>query len=374
VAVIAVNLCLSKVGAAVLYHLTDIGDLPGGEDGSGAQGINSLGQVVGNSRTAPLINDPVPVHGYIWTATTGPQDLGALSGDASEAHGINNNGQVAGEYYSVDANLLVTNEHAVVWTSPGVVQEIGHFPGDDFSTASAINNNGQVVGVSQVLDSVGSGHPYIWSSSGGMQSVGALAGGDGTGTATAINDSGQVVGVTKGANGSSFGYRWMSASGIENLGQFGPTGINNSGDVIGESVVSSLSEVHAFLWRSATGLQDLGKLPGRNTSIAFGVNSADNVVGWSFTTTSPIPQSHAFLWTVASGMQDLNNLVDASAAGWTLFNAFAINDAGQIVGNGRSPSGASHGYLLTPVPEPSAILLVALSFLAVGTWRLRTAN
>jgi hypothetical protein len=49
-------------------------------------------------------------------------------------------------------------------------------------------------------------------------------------------------------------------------------------------------------------------------------------------------------------MRDLNTLLDASGIGWSLREAFAINNAGQIVGLGRNPAGQDRGFLLTPVP------------------------
>ena len=46
-------------------------------------------------------------------------------------------------------------------------------------------------------------------------------------------------------------------------------------------------------------------------------------------------------------MYDLNNLIPANS-GWTLVNASAINDLGQIVGNGLV-NGAGHAFRLDPV-------------------------
>jgi hypothetical protein len=49
-------------------------------------------------------------------------------------------------------------------------------------------------------------------------------------------------------------------------------------------------------------------------------------------------------------MYDLNNLMDASAKGWTLLGAIAINDNGWIAVNGfPGPNTTEHALLLTPV-------------------------
>ena len=72
---------------------------------------------------------------------------------------------------------------------------------------------------------------------------------------------------------------------------------------------------------------------------------------------------------------DLNSLVTpATRAGWTLTNAYGINDAGQIVGEGIDPDGVSHALLLTPttVPEPAALSAVTVAAAALSGRRRRS--
>ena len=60
------------------------------------------------------------------------------------------------------------------------------------------------------------------------------------------------------------------------------------------------------------------------------------------------------------GMLDLNNLIP-SGSGWVLLSAFDINSLGQIVGYGYiEGDGAYRAYLLTPVPEPTTLLLLGM--------------
>jgi len=51
-----------------------------------------------------------------------------------------------------------------------------------------------------------------------------------------------------------------------------------------------------------------------------------------------------------------------------LNEALAINNAGQIVGFGHSPTLVQRAFLLNPVPEPAAVALWAAG-LAVLSWR-----
>ncbi len=59
-------------------------------------------------------------------------------------------------------------------------------------------------------------------------------------------------------------------------------------------------------------------------------------------------------------MVDLNTLI-GPASGWILNSANAINDLGQITGTGTF-DGVNRAFLLTPVPEPGSLLLIAMAF------------
>ena len=131
------------------------------------------------------------------------------------------------------------------------------------------------------------------------------------------------------------------------LGNWTALAINNFGRVVGSGIVGG--EDRALLWTSVNGLQDLGTLPGGNSSWAAAISDLDLVVGWSTTGASP-NTTHAMLWSRHSGMQDLNNLL-ASNSGWLLYEATGINVWGQVVGNGLV-NGQNHAFLLTPLTRP----------------------
>jgi len=99
--------------------------------------------------------------------------------------------------------------------------------------------------------------------------------------------------------------------------------INHQGWVVGEAETES-GEVQAFVWRPETGLQMLGTLGGHN-SRAYDINRRGLVVGEA-TDTNGI--TLAFCWDEKQGMRKL------PVTEKTIFSAaYAVNDAGQIVGS-----------------------------------------
>jgi len=332
------------VSAAPLYHVTDLGLLPG-FDSAYPNGMNASGQIVGGASN--IENGD----GFLWTSSGGMQDLGLLSpGDNySFAESINDSGTVVG--YSGNQTTQVFS--AFLWTSAGGMQDIGALPGGEgYSFATGINNSGQVVGLSGTAD--GSQHAFLWTSAGGMQDLGTLPGGDAYSIAWAINSSGQVAGQSALASGNH-AVIWTNGS-IQDLGTLPGGGdsiayfINNIGQVTG-SAYTAAGGLHAILWSSGGGMQDLGDLPGGiNYNEGYSVNNLGEVVGYAYMDPS-FSVYHGFLWTPDSGMMDLNSLVDASGAGWVVQLGAAANDAGQIAAYGEDSDGDEHALLLTLVGD-----------------------
>lgn len=183
--------------------------------------------------------------------------------------------------------------------------------------------------------------------------------GDSTSAATAINDRGQVVGISGecdvavGQFSARHSVLWEHGrvTEIPNLGGTNwhtPMAINQRGDVVGFSnppgdAGGTLFIAHAFLWTRRGGIKDLGTLPGDQTSQAMGINSRRQVVGVS---TGP-GGNRPFLWQDGV-LKDLNKLVEPGFAD-SLVSAQHINDAGQITGRVfEKSSGKTLTFVATP--------------------------
>ena len=105
-------------------------------------------------------------------------------------------------------------------------------------------------------------------------------------------------------------------------------------------------------------------------SYAYAINNHGQVVGRSYLAGNDI--FRPFIYDATLGMRDLTTLIDPSQ-GWELNTITDINDAGQMTGYGNR-NGESHALLLTPVPEPSTMVLAACGLLVPLAVRRRTAG
>ena len=79
---------------------------------------------------------------------------------------------------------------ATLWGhSPSKAKHLGAFPGGDYSSATGINDLGEVVGVSNTGTAL---LPFVWTEKGGLRRLPLLPG-DNSGQAVAINKYGHVV-------------------------------------------------------------------------------------------------------------------------------------------------------------------------------------
>jgi len=136
----------------VVWENGHIKELPtyGGDPDGYTIAINDHGQVAGGSGTCST-NDPIiglyfsPVHALLWDEKGAVTDLGSLGGAfGNQAHNINNRGQMVGSSDLTGDTVF----HGFVWSQDTGMQDVPPLPGDTYSVALAINDPGEVGGVS----------------------------------------------------------------------------------------------------------------------------------------------------------------------------------------------------------------------------------
>ena len=297
--------------------ITDLGTF-GGND-SVASAVNNRGQVAGealNTILDPytgtfLIPGATQVHAFRWTKSQGLQDLGTLGGTDSSAFEINERGQIAGWSFTnttVNSTTGIPTLDPFLWEN-GKMLDLGTL-GGTLAKSFGLNNRGQVAGLSNMAGDL-TCHPFLWDKTGGMQDLGTL-GGD-SGFATWLNDAGEVVGVAN----------LPGASGCDNPATH-----------------------HAFLWKNGV-MADLGTVDGDPCSHAEGINSRSQVVGEG---TDCSHELQAFLWEDGGPAVDLNTLIPHNP-GLVLYEAFYVNDRGEIAALGTFSNGDVHAFVLRPCDE-----------------------
>ncbi len=282
---------------------------------------------------------------------------------ATYAHGVNNIGQIVGGYRSSEnyhGFLLDASFYSPI-TSPETA-------GNSTYYYRGINNTGQIVGDYYMYGSgsygfVLSGSAYTPISSPSASST----------TASGINDKGQMVGSASDASGNSYGflltgsnftainypeaYNYTSAHAINNLGQIVGSywdGNRNEGFLLTGSTYVTIT------YPGASGSYCLDGSICISLNVATGINDMGQIVG-DYTADNAL---HGYVFTGGTYISlDHPGAVNTSVSG--------INNAGQIVGSYMDTNGVYHGFLATPVPLPSAALLLASGFAALVTTRRR---
>jgi probable HAF family extracellular repeat protein len=357
-------------GQGVVYSLEDLGVVKEMEASQPAA-LNSFGSVVGTA------------YGGEYAACAFHYDYlqkfiheeGAAD---SRAFGINSKSMIVGDAFQVGP--MEPRSHATLWKD-GIPMDLGVLNGQVYSRANGINAMGQVVGYSGPQRDSTESRAFVWSSKTGMVDIGTLGGA--YAQAYAINDNGYITGAsqTQGMGPilttHAFIYRQLAPTSpgnrqMQDLGVLGGLfssgmAINSYNHVAGYSTLSTKDDrVHAFL-HDGKSMIDLGSLGGNaldsDYSVALGVNSRDQVVGYSYLpVVGEMPlQQVPFLWSRASDgsgqMVNLNTLLYWGAKDYLLFSATGINDSGQIVATAYyMPTGAVRAVLLTPTgPPPPAM-------------------
>ena len=227
---------------------------PTGKNGTFPYGVNASGAVVGAAWLSPD-NMGATVRAFYY-ANGATILLPTLSGP-SQANAINDDGTVVG--YSVDAANV---GHGVKWTYDGVNWQIAALPGNASSSASAISSTGRIAGSgcppATPTSCVSAGRAYFWASAATTPTV---------------------LGTLGGKSSTAYG-------------------VNDAGDVIGESYTKTGVQRAFFSAAGGGPLIDLGSLgSGTAFSVAYGI-SGHLVVGVTVVGSGRLPPWHAALWIV----------------------------------------------------------------------------
>ena len=290
---------------------------------------NTSGMISGVAETAdldPLLEDwscsaffPTTTHhvcrGFVWEDGE-MRALPTLGGTHGFATGTNNLGQTVGwsetDVFDSTCNPPQRLQFLATLWGPGhdQIQSLPPLPGDTTSAATAVNDLGQVAGISGICsNSVGgrsAAHAVLW---------------DG-GTVTDIGNFGGIA--------------WNT-----------PMGINGHGDIVGFANQPTASpptrfRPQAFVWTATDGIHPIELLPGDTRSQGLGINDRGQVVGTSCAATC-----RGFLFEDGV-VRDLNELVVSGMPG-TIVIAGDINDDGVITGRLQMKSGETSAFVAVPL-------------------------
>lgn len=297
-------------------NVTDLGTLGGASSGVEWPVKNNHGVIVGISETNAV--DPLAEQGFscgafldmhghtclpfLWSnGTLTPLPL--LGGNNGFATGISNAGLAVGwaETAVHDPTCVapqVLQFEAVEWgPSAGAKRVLAPLPGDSTSAATAINDAGEVVGISGdcgvAVGAFSARHSVLWLNGHPVRLP--TLGGQGWNTPMAINSLGTVVGFS-----------------------------DTPGDVVNGQLTPNFQ---AFVWDPVNGIHQLPTYPGDVLSEATGINDFGQIVGTSFPAAGG---SRLVLWQNGK-VYDLNQLLPADSP--LLAQASGdINDHGEITG------------------------------------------
>jgi probable HAF family extracellular repeat protein len=259
------------------------------------------------------VNDPYSMFG--WTTQTRTflwqnghkEDIGTLGGPDTVSLTINELSQITGQsYINSIANSdngpgcppNVPTQDPFFWEN-GKMTDIGSL-GGTCGYPNRLNNRGQVVGISYLADNQ-TQRPFYWDRSRGLVDMGTLGGP--TGEVLDLSDSGLAVGTADLADGTH----------------------------------------HAFVWQDGV-MTDVGVVPGDLCSNGRASNSKGLAIGTSTDCMGNV--KHMFLWQDGS-IHDLTALI-LPGSDLQVFEAWDMNDQGEIAAIGQLPNGDQHAVLLVP--------------------------
>jgi probable HAF family extracellular repeat protein len=265
--------------------------------------------------------------GFVWQDDVMTRLLPLAGGYNSFATGANNDGKVVGwaengVHDTTCVGSQVLQFRPVTW-SPGTyqIQDLPLISGDSSGSATAINNEGQIVGISGRCD----------------QAVGRR-----TAKHAVVWDKGLVTDI-----GNLGAELWITPMSINQHGVIVGFGATSADDLDGNFL-------RAFIWTSMDGIKQIDPLPvvAHVYSQANAINERGQVVGISCTV-----DGDCLGWLWENGVLRSLNDPDLLAPGFNgvILNAQDINDEGEITGRAFDPAtGDIKTFIAVPVSESAA--------------------
>jgi probable HAF family extracellular repeat protein len=387
-------------------YVIDLGALPGENLSSGATQISANGRFISgvsdNGTSDPLTGATTEWRAVIWTSEGHIHNLGTLPGGTeSFAFDVNSRGDViAASNNTVPDPFSMFGwgtQTRTLLVQDGFMRDIGTLGGPD-AVALTINERGQITGQSYINSApnvdnspscppgVPAQNPYLWDK-GRMIDIGTLGGT--CGFPNRLNNRGQVVGDSYLADNQTVRPFFWDRGVLTDIGTLGgPTGqaldLSDSGLVVGTADLADGTH-HAFVWQDGV-MTDVGVVPGDLCSNGRAVNSRGQAIGTSTDCMGTV--EHMFLWENGS-IHDLTAMI-LPGSDIDVFEAWDMNDRGEIAAIGVLPNGDQHAVLLVPAcaaeiaaanalpvvtPAPAARHRVTTSSLeSVSAGRTRTLN
>ena len=372
------------VAPATTYNLTALAPL-GTDTLTAAYSVayvNGAPEAVGFSR-ASGIGEPVS-----WSSSgVATNLLNFLPAAASKAQKdwanfIDANGDIAGQVYA-SSSATVTSAFYIPAGATGhsgyILPTLG---GTLASAALGCNSLGDVVGYAGSSD--GDQHAFVWTASGGIVDLGS------TGVysyATAISADGNTIVGVSGTNyeGANTAVEWTNSGTSWTMsvlippanyagGATAATAMNSSGTIVGVANVAKVPSPPAY---------DALYVPSGGSAVDLGFVNATAHQCWPRAISDSgviVGNDSNTPWVnyndTAAGMTVINSslLAPGQGTGWTFQEAYGIDDNGDIVMySSDNASGKLEACMLTPTPEPSALLLAVggLAGLLAYAWRKR---
>jgi probable HAF family extracellular repeat protein len=275
---------------------------------------------------------------YNYTILTAPPGF-----DTPLPAGINSSGQIVGVYDDPSRGLrqpflLSGGSYTTLIPARAV--------------ATGINDAGQIV---LTIPATIEGNPnFAFLLSGGTLTSLDMPGSTSTGV-SGINNRGQIVGIS-----SLLGSFLLSGGTYTPIGVPGAmatlvAGINDSGQIVGQYMANGVGHGFVLSGSSYTTLD----VPGAIYTFATGINNSGQIVGRYGT---PDHINHGFLF---SG----DSFIPLAPPGSYDTLISGINDSGEIVGTYVDRSSQRvQGFVATPTPEPSTLLLLGVGTVALLGW------